>query len=133
MRRARGFTLIEVVVAFVLLSLVLAVSFEIFTTGFSRAAELEEYSQALQVAQSRLAATGVEETLKEGEAQGDSEDRRFHWITRVTRSDEGVDPSKPPQSSIFALYRVDVTVTWHGSDRKAHALSLGTLQMWTRS
>ena len=132
MRRARGFTLIEVVVAFVLLSLVLAVSFEIFTTGFSRAADLEEYSQALQVAQSRLAATGVEETLKEGEAQGDSEDRRFHWITRVTRSDEGADPSKPPPS-IFALYRVDVTVTWHGSGGKDHALSLGTLQMWTRS
>jgi general secretion pathway protein I len=132
MRRARGFTLIEVVVAFVLLSLVLAVSFEIFTNGFSRAAELEEYSQALQVAQSRLAAAGVEETLKEGETQGDSEDRRFHWITRVTRSDEGVDPSKPPPS-IFSLYRVEASVTWRGSSGKDRALSLVTLQMWTRS
>lgn len=131
MRRARGFTLIEVVIAFVLLSLVLAVSFEIFTNGFARAAELDEYSQALQVAQSRLAAAGVEETLREGEAQGDSEDRRFHWITRVTRSDEGVDPSKPPPG-IFSLYRIDVTVTWRGSGGKDHALSFGTLQMWTR-
>ena len=132
MRIERGFTLIEVVVAFVLLSLVLAVSFEVFTNGFSRAAELDEYSQALMVAQARLAAVGVEETLKEGEAQGDSEDRRFHWATSVRRTDEGADPAKPPPS-MFSLYRIDVTVSWRGSGGKDHSMSLATLQMWTRS
>lgn len=131
MRTERGFTLIEVVVAFVLLSLVLAVSFELFTSGFSRAAELDEYSQALMVAQSRLAAMGVEETLKEGDTQGDSDDRRFHWMASVRRTDEGADPSKPAPS-IFSLYRIDVAVTWHGSGGKDHSLSLATLQMWTR-
>jgi prepilin-type N-terminal cleavage/methylation domain-containing protein len=50
MRRARGFTLIEVVVAFVLLSLVLATSYEIFSSGFARVADLEDYSRATVVA-----------------------------------------------------------------------------------
>ena len=91
-KRAAGFTLIEVVVAFVLLALVLSVSFEIFTTGFAREALLEDQSRALVIAQSRLAETGVEENLKEGEAHGESEDRRFQWTVNVKRSDEGSDP-----------------------------------------
>src|SRR6266702_3782780 len=91
-KRAAGFTLIEVVVAFVLLTLILATSFEIFTTGFARAGLLEEQSRALVIAQSRLAAAGVEETLKEGETRGESEDRRFQWTQSIRRSDEGSAP-----------------------------------------
>ncbi len=134
MRRARGFTLIEVVVAFVLLSLVLATSYEIFSTGFARAADLEDYSRATVVAQSMLASTGLEEPLKEGETQGDTEDRRFHWVVTVRRTDEGLqpDPSRPAPS-IYALYRVDVTVTWRGANGRERALPLSTLLLWNRS
>ena len=113
-----------------LLSLVLAVSFEIFTTGFSRAAELDEYSQALQVAQSRLAATGTEETIKEGEAQGDTADRKYHWVVTVRRTDPE-DPTKPPPT-IFTLYRIDVNVSWRGGSGKDRALALSSLFLWTR-
>lgn len=132
MRRARGFTLIEVVVAFVLLSLVLATSYEIFSSGFARVADLEDYSRATVVAQSMLAATGLEEALKEGETQGDTEDRRFHWVVTVRRTDEGLDPSRPAPS-VYALYRVDVTVTWRGANGKERALPLSTLLLWNRS
>ena len=132
LNRQRGFTLIEVVVAFVLLALVLATAFEIFSTGFSRAADLDDYSRALVVAQSRLAAAGTEETLKEGETQGESEDRRFHWTVAIKRTEDGTDPSKPPPSN-YALYRIDVRVTWRGADTRDHALSLATLQVWTRA
>src|SRR5450432_3609457 len=107
--RESGFTLIEVVVAFVLLALVLATSFEIFTTGFAREALLEDQSRALLIAQSRLAETGVEENLKEGETHGESEDRRFQWTVNVKRSDEGSDPGKPAPST-YQLYRIDVLV-----------------------
>jgi general secretion pathway protein I len=131
-RRAAGFTLIEVVVAFVLLALVLGVSFEIFTTGFARTALLEDQSRALLVAQSRLAAAGVEENLKEGETHGESEDRRFQWTVVIKRSDEGSQPGKPAPS-VYQLYRIDVTVTWQGADDRRRQLALSTLGLWTRA
>lgn len=131
LRRSRGFTLIEVVVAFVLLTLVLATSFEIFTTGFARAALLEDESRALLIAQSRLAAAGVEENLKEGETRGESEDRRFQWTLSVKLSDEGQEPGKPAPS-VYQLYRIDVVVGWQGADDRHRQLALSTLGLWTR-
>lgn len=131
-KRAAGFTLIEVVVAFVLLTLVLATSFEIFTTGFARAAQLEDQSRALVIAQSRLAAAGVEETLKEGETRGESEDRRFQWTVSVKRTDEGAQPGKPAPS-VYQLYRIDVLVTWQGADARRRQFALSTLGLWTRA
>jgi len=131
-RSQGGFTLIEVVVAFVLLAAVLAVSFRIFSTGIARAGLLEERSQALAVAQSRLGMAGVEQTLKEGEERGESDDHRFQWTTTVTKTSEGVDTGKPAPST-YALYRIDVVVTWTGSDGRQMALPLSTLGVWTAS
>jgi general secretion pathway protein I len=135
-RRARrgegGFTLIEVVVAFVLLALVFSVGFEIFSTGLARAGALDERSRALEVARSRLDDAGMEEALAEGAAQGESQDPRFHWTTTITRSEEGTDPDHPINSA-YALFRVDVKVDWRGADAKDHSLALSTLQLGPRS
>jgi general secretion pathway protein I len=131
-RRSRGFTLIEVVVAFVLLSLVLVTGFEIFSGGLRRAGDLEDYSQGLVIAQSRLAAAGMEEAFREGQVQGESDDRRFRWMVATTRTQEGQgDPSRP-MNSTFALYRVDVRVEWHGADTRAHSIELSTLGLGQR-
>ena len=128
MRRAqRGFTLVEIVVAFVLLSLVLVTSFEIFTGGMRRASDLEDYSRALLVAQSKLAAAGTEEALKEGDAQGDAEDRRFHWALAIRRTEEGAPQPGQPNNNPYALYRVEVGVSWTGADTRDHSLALATL------
>ena len=132
MSRQRGFTLIEVVVAFVLLALVMSTAFEIFSAGLSRASQLEERARALVIAQSRMAVVGVEETLKEGEWSGESEDRKYQWAVSVKRTGEGEDPGKPAPS-VYALYRIDVRVTWHGADTRDHSLALSTLGVWTRA
>jgi general secretion pathway protein I len=129
-RREAGFTLIEVVVAFVILAAVLGVGFQIFSTGLSRASQLQERSRALAIAQSQLGAAGVEDTLKEGQSRGTSEDRRYEWTTTITRTTEGIDPSKPAPSA-YALYRIDVVVNWTGSDGRPQALPLSTLGVWT--
>ncbi|HUQ27891.1 MAG TPA: prepilin-type N-terminal cleavage/methylation domain-containing protein [Usitatibacter sp.] len=130
MRSQRGFTLIEVVVAFVLLALVLSVSFEIFSTGMARAGGLQERAQALVVAQSRLAMTGAEEAIKEGVTSGESEDRRFQWTVTVARADAAPTRlSAVPPSSAYALYRVDVRVTWRGSDSHDHAMDMATFSV----
>ncbi len=129
--RHSGFTLIEVLVAFVMLALVLGTAFEIFSTGLARASELEDHSRALVLAQSRLAVTGIEEALKEGEAQGESEDRRFHWVARVHKLEEGTDPTAPAPS-VYAMFRIDVRVAWTGGDARERSLSLATVALGPR-
>jgi type II secretory pathway pseudopilin PulG len=130
--RQVGFTLIENVVAFVMRSLVLVTSFEIFTGGMRRAADLEDYSRALLLAQSKLAATGTEEQLKEGDVQGDSEDRRYHWAVSVRRTDEGAPAAGQPNNNPYALFRVDVRVGWVGADSRERSMSLSTLALGSR-
>lgn len=133
MRRVqRGFTLIEIVVAFVLLSLVLVTSFELFTNGMRRAADLEDYSRALVVAQSQLAAAGTEEQLKEGDAQGDSDDRRFHWTVSIRRTDEGAPAQGQPNNNPYALFRIDVRVAWAGADTRERSIALSTMSLGSR-
>jgi general secretion pathway protein I len=130
--RQGGFTLIEVVVAFVLLALVMSTALEIFSAGLARAGRLEERSRALVIAQARLATAGVEETLKEGVTSGESEDRKYQWTVTVTRTGEGEDAGKPAPS-VYALYRIEARVTWHGADTREQALTLATLAVWTRA
>ena len=134
--RQAGFTLIEVVVAFVLLSLVLMTSFEIFTGGMRRASDLEDYSRALLIAQSRLSVAGTEEQFKEGEAQGESEDHRYRWTMVIRRTDEGAPPpgqGQPTANNPYQLYRVDVNVSWAGGDSRDRSLTLSTLGLGPRT
>jgi general secretion pathway protein I len=131
MRRQRGFTLIEVVVAFVLLSLVLSVGFEIFSTGMARAGELDERSRALAVAQSRLADAGMEQNFAEGQTVGESDDRHFRWTTTVSATDEGQTPNMPALST-YILWRVEVRVDWTNAAGRPQQLTLATLALGPR-
>jgi general secretion pathway protein I len=130
-RRQRGFTLIEVVVAFVVLCLVLSVGFEIYTTGMQRAGELDERSRALAVAQSQLADAGMEANFAQGQTSGESSDGRFHWTTTITPTDEGQTPNAPALAT-YILYRVDVRVDWTSGGGQPRQLSLGTLELGPR-
>jgi general secretion pathway protein I len=134
MRRQAGFTLVEIVVAFVLLALVLSTGFEIFSSGLRRAGDLEDQSQAILIAQSQMAAAGMEAQLAEGTTQGDTEDRRFHWTVAVSPTTEGTPPPDQPQQGpgTFMLYRVDVRVQWQGGDQRERVFSLASLAIGTR-
>lgn len=128
--RHAGFTLVEIVVAFVLLAAVLMTGFEIFSTGLRRAGDLDDQARALVIAQSRLAAAGTEEQFKEGQTQG--EDGRFRWNVAIQRSEEGNAAAGQPPNSAYQLFRVEVKVEWAGTDTRAHAISLVTLTLGSR-
>jgi general secretion pathway protein I len=131
-RRQAGFTLIEVVVAFVLLSLVLATSFEIFSSGLRRAGELDDFSRAVVIAQSRLALAGAEEALREGTTQGESEDRRFRWAVAVTPVQDEMKEGQPaPGPGTYMLFRVEARVDWQGAVRE-RSYTLATLGLGVR-
>ena len=125
-KREAGFTLIEVVVAFVMLALVLATSFQIFSTGLQRAGDLEDYSRALVIAQSQLAGSSIGETFEEGVSSGESEDRRFRWSVSIATFDEGTDPAKRAQASYYPV-RIAVRVAWRTAAERERHLDLSTL------
>jgi len=133
MRSQRGFTLVEIVVAFVLLSAVLMTGFEIFSQGLRRAGDLDDEARALVIAQSKLAAAGTEELFKEGSWQGQSEDGRFHWTLVVQRTDEGSAGPGQPVNNAYQLYRVDVRVEWTAIDSRTRAVELATLGLGSRT
>jgi hypothetical protein len=83
-------------------------------------------SAAVRLAQSRLAAAGVETGLREGEQRGETPDG-FGWTMRVERyrapdADEG--------SQKLTGYWVTITVRWHGGVlRPARLLQLKSLRI----
>jgi general secretion pathway protein I len=127
LKREVGFTLVEVVVAFALLALVLVTVFEIFTAGLSRAGELDHYARALAIAQSELAAAGVEEALAEGEMRGESSDRQYRWTVTTLKHNEEVDPAKPVAVVPYTLYRVQARVAWTAGNGAERDVALSTL------
>ena len=64
--RSCGYTLIEVLIAMMILALSLTVIFRIFSGGLRNIGIASDYSHAVMVAESVLAATGVTEALEPG-------------------------------------------------------------------
>jgi len=129
LRTERGFTLIEVVIAFLLLAMVLTTGFELFTAGLRRAVDLEERSQALAIARSQLVLPGVEKELKEGSSSGQTGDGKYRWVLTVARSKEGEADAAYALATPYGLYRIEVVVTWRGVDERDHTMSLATLEL----
>lgn len=113
-----GFTLLEVMVAFIIAAMALAVLFQGGVAGLRSARIAASYEQALARAQSRLAAACLPSGLQAQDQQG--EDGGFHWHTHISvigtasRQAEGVLGLAPRASSTVSLYAVSVAISWRG-------------------
>jgi len=123
--RQAGFTLIEIVAAFVILTLVLATSYQIFSAGLQRAGDLEDYTRALAVAQSQIALASVGESFPEGQNAGESDDRKFHWTVTTSKYEE--PGQSVPAIQTFYPVRIAVRVSWRGGSDRDKQLDLATL------
>lgn len=113
----KGFSLLEILIAFSILALSLGILLSIFSGGLRQAMVSEEYQYATTVAQSKLALVGTEIELQEGNVQGEIEDKYF-WSVNATlynSEDEGFDEDK---MSVLP-YVVTATVEWQaGKDNR---------------
>ncbi len=125
-RRSGGFTLIEVLVAFIVLAISLGALFQIFSTGMRASRSAEEYTRATLLAESKLAAIGITGALEEGETTGEYEDG-YHWrvAIRPYRLDGPEPEGLPPP---IEAYEVIVTVSW-GEGSGDRSVSLTTLRL----
>lgn len=133
-QQGRGFSLLEVLVAFVVLSLVATALFRLFAGALRNASAAEEYSRAVLVAESVLdeAAAG---TLRESTRSGTAEDGRLQWVVRIGPFDApGVDPQLEQLSSTLPIrmYRVASEVTFASPNGGQRTIALSTIRVGAR-
>jgi general secretion pathway protein I len=110
----QGFSLIEVLVAFMILAMSLTVLMRIFSGGLANVAVAGDYSRALVLAQSQLARAGVSEPLAPGDLGGTWE-QQFHW-RQVVRPYMPWDTDSNASLTVSA-YLVSVIVEWERGGR----------------
>ena len=121
--RNSGYTLIEVLVAFMILALALTVLLRIFSSGLRNVSVSSDYARAVLVAESQLATAGLATALHPGETSG-SGGGKFSW-TQVVSSYTPFAEGRNRAARVPAFY-ITVTVEWPhaGGKRKVNLSSI---------
>jgi general secretion pathway protein I len=126
--RQKGFTLIEIVVAFAILALGLGIAMQIAGGAMRNARQAATRTDAALYAQSLLDTVGVGERLEEGSSSGEFGEQ-FRWTLRAEPYEiESESPIEPGLSAV-QLYRLQLDVTWEtgGKEQVASFVTLRAL------
>jgi general secretion pathway protein I len=127
----KGFSLLEILVAFSILTVSLGIILKIFSTGISTAQVTGDYTTAVQIAKNLLDKTGNESPLKAGEIKG-SENKFYHW--RVTVAPKVfTSPELDLHDLPVELFDVAARVWWGGENKSDdRVVELHTLKLATK-
>jgi general secretion pathway protein I len=130
-RHQRGYTLIEVVVAFALLAFGMTLLLGSLTNATKQVRVSNDAGRAALHAQTLIDQAGVGEALAVGQRDGEVEGGRYRWDMNVTPFR---DPTAPPrQDQILGapqLLRLELTVRW-GDGGPRETLRLQSLRLVT--
>ena len=135
-RSQAGFSLLEVLVAFIIVAIVVTALFRLFGGALGNASAAEEWSRALLVAQSRLELASAAQPLREGTDAGTEADGRIAWRTSVVPyvpPDANPDLERASEAMPTRLYRVSVDVRFPGATGRERSLSLSTVMIGVRN
>ena len=99
-----GFTLIEVLVAFVILSIAVATLLVAFSGGVRNSALTRDYTKAVIIAESQLSQSGINQPFS-GDATLEGTQGKFYW-------QESVTPLETAINDDWQLFEVTVAVSW---------------------
>ena len=120
-----GFTLLEVLIAFIIMSLVLVSLVQGGTAGMSNVDVANRTERAVSLAQSRL--SGFDSAHAAEDLQG--EDGSYHWRLQAAPIQTiAVRPVGRSNPAPTILYRVAVTVSWPANGRRS-AVRLETMRL----
>jgi general secretion pathway protein I len=131
-----GFSVLEVLVAFIIVGLVVTALFRLFGGALGNASAADEWTRAMLVAESRLALAASAMPLRETADAGTDADGRIVWRTSVTPyvpPDADPDLEGLSQSMPTKLYRVTVDVRFPGTAGRERSLSLSTVRLGPRN
>lgn len=120
----RGFSLLEVLVAFTILALSLGVLMQVFSQALNAATLSGSYGRATALAEAGMDLVGIDIPLEPGQRSGETEDG-LHWRVQVT---EVPMANLLPGEAPLPIYLVSSEVSWD-SVRGARTVSLATLRL----
>ena len=120
----KGYTLIEVLIAMMILAMALTVLMRLFSGGLRNIAISADYTYAVLLAEAQLAVAGSSEALVPGETYGN--DDKFRWTRTVEEymAEEFAETEKLP----VAALQVTVVVEWPNVGR-TRQLNLSTIKL----
>jgi len=116
MQRARGFTLLEVLVAFVIAALALGVMFRVAVDALHASQTAARYDEAVVRARSHLTMATDGGALMPGDWQGD-DGGGYRWRLHVTTVSLAAARPAGGAAGALALYAVTVWITWFEGDQ----------------
>lgn len=156
LRHLRGFSLIEMVAAFLVFAIGIGVLMQILATSMHSARQSSQYTMAALWAESKLDTVGIGVPIEAGQSSGGFDDN-YSWELDIEQVDPGsvaVQQQQPAmagnklapaanaqtsaanagqgggiQVSPFDLYQVDLTVIWgQGVGSRPHTARFSTLR-----
>jgi len=132
-QRAGGFTLLEVMLAFVIFALSFATVLEIMAGSMRSVSRASDDTEVALLAQSLMDLVGNEIPVEEGE-YGDRSMDRYEWQMTLTLYDAidesesvGLSTQELAEMSGIELYRVDLYIDWE-SGRRQRDLHFSTIR-----
>lgn len=129
--RQRGYTLIEVIVAFALLALALTLLLGTLSGAVRQVRWSGDAGRAALHAQSLMDTVGVGQALLPGRRDGQFEAGRYRWELTVAPWDEPLPPNAPvvPRTpALHRLYEIVLLVQWGGGGPRER-MELRTLRL----
>ncbi len=118
MKHQRGYSLLEVIVAFAVLALALTLLLGSLSGASRQIKQADLRSRAVLHAQSLLAVTGVVEPLQDGERSGEWDDGRYRWQLQVAPYQEPRTDALPVADTVAGprLAQLTLQVSWGDTD-----------------
>lgn len=144
--REQGFSLLEVLVSFVILALTLTVLLRAYGTSVRNAGLAEQHLRAATIAESLLARLGRDVALQPGEASGEIGAYRWHWLiqpyelppvapfpvsNQAPKAEQQEGEGEQQGIALRTLpeaFQVRLTLAW-GAAARARSVTLSTLRI----
>lgn len=117
-RQQGGFTLLEVLVAFIVFVLIFGAVLDALGMAMRNTRRSAEVSEAALWAQSKLDAIGTVDELEEGSDSGEFS-QRYRWQLDVRKQEVERADGVSPDSFPVELYRVELVVSWGDRNRRS--------------
>ena len=135
MNRSRGFTLLEVMLAFVILAVSMGMLLGMLSRGLGQVRTAQDETEATLHAQSLLDQIGVIDPVQPGERMGEFASGRYRYRLETTEIDDpSPAPALPPTVvepgtlvNAPKVYRVALVVSW-GPPESPRQLQFTTLR-----
>lgn len=118
--QSRGFSLIELLAAFVVFAIGFGVMMEMTSSSLRNAKNGAEMTEAALWAQSKMDVAGIDEAIAPGSSAGEF-NSKYRWEMNIAEWEPPTDAAQFTDIAPIDLYQLELIVRWGVGDRERHA------------